>query len=547
MMWRWWREVKALLAAPRRVWRESLLTRTVVVTTVLSGMAVTVIGGYMSLTIQSSLFNSRLDQVISESVRTSTQIQALFDNSVTPAGTIDVETANSSAQTAIRTNQSVAGSGGFAILRTPGQITLQTMTSTSTSGLDLTVLSASLRQAVVQAPESLHHQSVGLPVDGEVVPAVVTASVIQVPTAGQYELYLIYDFSDVQATLTLVQQTLIAGSLLLVLTISLVTWLVVRLAIRPVKVAANTAERLAQGYLEERIEEGGDDVIAVLARSFNKMADSMQGQIVRLARLSKLQQRFVSDVSHELRTPLTTIRLAANVLSQKRDQLDAESARSLELLETQIERFEVMLTDLLEMSRYDAGAVEIDRDDVNVVELVQDCLDQLAPLAEQKGSPLLLEVLGGYGDVDADARRLRRIVLNFVGNAIDHGESKPIVAFVDSNEHCVAIAIRDWGVGMSEKEASRVFDRFWRADPSRQRTTGGTGLGLAIAQEDALVHGGKIDVWSDPGAGTCFRVTLPRTEGGSVDHSPLGLPPETDLVDVTGVFVEPESPEVATT
>jgi len=547
MMWRWWREVKALLAAPRRVWRESLLTRTVVVTTVLSGMAVTVIGGYMSLTIQSSLFNSRLDQVISESVRTSTQLQDLFDNSVTPAGTIDVETANSSAQTAIRTNQSVAGSGGFAILRTPGQITLQTMTSTSTSGLDLSVLSTSLRQAVVQAPESLHHQSVGLNVDGQVVPAVVTASVIQVPTAGQYELYLIYDLSDVQATLTLVQQTLIAGSLLLVLTISLVTWLVVRLAIRPVKVAANTAERLSQGYLEERIEEGGEDVIAVLARSFNKMADSMQGQIVRLARLSKLQQRFVSDVSHELRTPLTTIRLAANVLSQKRDQLDPESARSLELLETQIERFEVMLTDLLEMSRYDAGAVEIDRDEVNVVELVQDCLDQLAPLAEQKGSLLLLEVLGGYGDVDADARRLRRIVLNFVGNAIDHGESKPIVAFVDSNEHCVAIAIRDWGVGMSEQEASRVFDRFWRADPSRQRTTGGTGLGLAIAQEDALVHGGKIDVWSEQGAGTCFRVTLPRAEGGSIDHSPLGLPPETDLVDATGAFVEPETPEVATT
>jgi two-component system sensor histidine kinase MtrB len=541
MIWRWWREVKEVLAVPGQLWRESLLTRTVAVTAVLSGVAVTVIGGYMSLTIQSSLFGSRLDQVVAESVRTSTQIQALFDNSVTPAGTIDVETANSSAQTAIRTNQSVPGSGGFAILRTPGQITPQTMTSTSTSGLDLSVLSDQLRQQVVQEPDSLHRQSVGLSVGNQVVPAVVTGSVIQVPTAGQYELYLVYDFSDVQSTLTLVQQTLVLGSISLVMIITLVTWLVVRLAIRPVKVAANTAERLAAGFLEERIDEGGEDVIAVLARSFNKMADSMQNQIVRLGKLSRLQQRFVSDVSHELRTPLTTIRLAANVLSEKRDQLDPESARSLELLETQIERFEVMLTDLLEMSRYDAGAVEIDRDHVNVVELVQECLDQLAPLADRKGSPLLLEVLGGYGEVDADARRLRRIMLNFVGNAIDHGESKPIVTFVDSNKDCVAIAVRDWGVGMTEQQVARVFDRFWRGDPSRQRTTGGTGLGLAIAQEDALAHGGAIDVWSTPDGGTCFRVTLPRVEGGSVENSPLALPPETVLVDSDGELLEPSS------
>ena len=530
MIWRWWRVVKDALASPFRFWRQSLLTRTVTVTALLSAVAVTVIGGYMSITIQNSLFESRLDQVVSESVRTSAQLQDLFDNSVTPAGTIDVETANSSAQTAILTTQSTPGAGGFAILRTPGQITPQTMTSTSTSELDLSVLTTQMRQAVVQQPDQVHFQSVALPVDGQLVPAVVTGSTLQVPTAGQYELYLVYDFSDVQATLTLVQQTLVFGSAILVFTIALVTWLVVRLAIRPVKVAADTAEKLAEGYLEERIPERGQDVIAVLARSFNRMADSMQSQIIRLAKLSQLQQRFVSDVSHELRTPLTTIRLAAEVLHQHRQQLDSESQRSLELLVTQIERFESMLTDLLEMSRYDAGAVQLDHDSVNMVELVQDCLDQLAPLADAKGSELMLEVYGGYGDVDADARRIRRIVLNFVGNAIDHGEGKPIVAFVDSDEDAVAVAVRDWGVGMTEQETSRVFDRFWRADPSRQRTTGGTGLGLAIAQEDALAHGGRIDVWSEPNRGSCFRLTLPRVPGRIAGQSPLALPPETDLV-----------------
>jgi two-component system sensor histidine kinase MtrB len=532
MMWGWWRAFRRIVSSPIRLWRASLLVRTVALTAALSGLAVTAIGGYMSLTIQASLFQARLDQVVSESVLTQAQIQSLFDNSITPAGTIDVETANSSAQTAIRTTQTAPGQGGFAILRTPGQITPQTMTSTSTAGLDLSVLTGRLRQAVVQAPSLVHYQSVSLPTAEGAVPALVTGSVVQVPTAGQYEVYLIYDLADVQETLTLVQRTLIAGSALLVLTIALVAWITVRVAITPVRIAAQTAERLAEGYLEERIPERGEDVIATLARSFNKMAASMQSQIGRLARLSQLQQRFVSDVSHELRTPLTTIRLAAEVLNERRGEWDPESQRTLELLLTQIERFELMLTDLLEMSRYDAGAVRLDHDTINIVELVRDCLDQLAPLAEQKGSHLVLEVLGGYGVVEADARRIRRIVLNFVGNAIDHGEGHPIVTFVDSNADTVAVAVRDWGVGMTQSESARVFDRFWRADPSRQRTTGGTGLGLAIALEDARVHGGEIDVWSRKGEGSCFRLTLPRVSGAALGPSPLPLPPESELVAV---------------
>ncbi len=530
-----WRAFLRGLGAPLRLWRGSLLTRTVAITVTLSGIAVTVIGGYMSLTIADSLFSGRSDQILSETARAATTAQSLFDNSVSPAGTIDVETANTAAQTAIRSAQSSPGGSGFAILRTPGQITPQTMTSTSTAGLDLSVVTTDLRSRVVAEPGQIHYQSVLVTVQGEQRPGLVTAAALQVPSAGQYELYLIYDLVDVQNTLTLIQQTLIAGSLALVITIGVVTFFVVRLAIGPVRRAAQTAERLAQGFLEERLFEKGEDVIAVLARSFNKMADSMQSQIVKLATLSQVQQRFVSDVSHELRTPLTTIRLAGDVLHEQRDSFSPENSRTLELLITQIERFESMLTDLLEMSRYDAGAVALEVDEVNLVPLVEDCLDQLAPLADQKGSSLILEVRGGYGESEVDQRRIRRIVLNFVGNAIDHGEGRPIVTFVDSNEEAVAIAVRDWGVGMTPEQAARVFDRFWRADPSRQRTTGGTGLGLAIASEDAGAHGGRIEVWSVPGEGSCFRLTLPRTPLGSWKESPLPLPPESDSVDVTRV------------
>jgi two-component system sensor histidine kinase MtrB len=521
-----WRIIRDTLAAPLHLWRRSLLARTVTIAVTLSGLAVTLIGGYMSLTIADNLFEGRTNQIVGETARAASTAQSLFDNSVTAAGTIDVETANTTAQTAIRTAQSSPGSSGFAILRTPGQITSQTMTSTSSAGLDLSVVTTALRSEVVGQPGELHYQSVTVTTLAGARPGIVSAASLQVPSSGQYELYLVYDLGDVQTTLTQIQQTLITGSLALVITIGVVTFFVVRGAIGPVRRAARTAERLAEGFLEERLTERGEDVIAVLARSFNKMADSMQNQIVRLANLSKLQQRFVSDVSHELRTPLTTIRLAGDVLYAKRASFGPDNARTTELLLTQIERFETMLTDLLEMSRYDAGAVALEVDDVNLVALVEDCIDQLTPLAEPKGSTLLLDVRGGYGDSEVDQRRIRRIVLNFLGNAIDHGEGRPIVTFVDSTTDAVAIAVRDWGVGMSEAEIAQVFDRFWRADPSRQRTTGGTGLGLAIALEDASVHGGRIDVWSEAGEGTCFRLTIPRIPMTAWGDSPLSLPPE---------------------
>ena len=282
------------------------------------------------------------------------------------------------------------------------------------------------------------------------------------------------------------------------------------------------------GTAAKRIPERGDDVIATLARSFNGMADSLQNQIVRLATLSQVQQRFVSDVSHELRTPLTTIRLAGEVLYDQRDAFPPATARTAELLRTQVQRFEILLSDLLEMSRYDAGAVEVDPEPTNLVRLVEDAVESVASLAATKGSELRVVAPGGYFEAEVEARRIRRILQNLLGNAIDHGEGKPIIVYIDSDETAVALAVRDYGIGMSPAAMERVFDRFWRADPSRQRTTGGTGLGLAISLEDAALHGGWLEVWSAPDQGSCFRLTLPRTVGGVLKSSPLELPPEDD-------------------
>jgi two-component system, OmpR family, sensor histidine kinase MtrB len=368
-------------------------------------------------------------------------------------------------------------------------------------------------------------QSVPLAARGGTTPGIATGSLVDVPGAGRYELFLVYDLSDVQDTLNFVQGTLVLGGIALVLLIGAVAYLVSRLIVGPVRQAAETSEKLAAGQLEERLRERGDDELATLARSFNRMADSLQQQISQLADLSRLQQRFVSDVSHELRTPLTTIRLAGDVLYDQREEFPPATKRTAELLHAQTQRFEVLLGDLLEMSRYDAGAVQLDLEPTNLVRLVEDAAESVAPLAAERGTPIRVLAPGGYFEAEVDARRIRRILQNLLGNAIDHGEGRPIDVHVDSDATAVAIAVRDHGIGMSSTDAERVFDRFWRADPSRQRTTGGTGLGLAISQEDAAVHGGRLELWSAPGEGSCFRLTLPRVRGQVLRGSPLELPP----------------------
>jgi two-component system sensor histidine kinase MtrB len=372
-------------------------------------------------------------------------------------------------------------------------------------------------------------------------PGVVVGSDLQVPGAGRYELYIGYDFADAQQTLDQMQATGVVGAIALLALLAVVTLLVVRWVIEPIRTAAMTSRRLAAGDLGVRMPEKGEDELATLAASFNGMADSLQARIRELAELSVVQQRFVSDVSHELRTPLTTIRLAGDVLYGQRDDFPGPTARTVELLHTQTDRFEQLLADLLEISRYDAGSVELATEPTNLVHLAGDAIESMHELAQERGSELRLDAPGGHLDAQVDPRRIRRIVRNLLGNAIEHGEGRPIVIAVDSNEQAVALSVRDYGLGMSEEEQSHVFDRFWRADPSRTRTIGGTGLGLAISLEDAVAHGGALDLWSRPGVGTVFRLTIPRKAGGEFAESPLPLAP------VDPEAVGPGAPNTVTT
>jgi len=287
--------------------------------------------------------------------------------------------------------------------------------------------------------------------------------------------------------------------------------------------ARRIAERLAAGRLEERMQVRGEDDIARLGVSFNQMASSLQRQIRQLEELSRVQRRFVADVSHELRTPLTTVRMAADLLHDARADFDPITARSAELLQGELDRFEGLLTDLLEISRFDAGAAVLALDDVDLRSVARNVADSTAPLATQRGTRVSVSVPHVPCYAEADVRRVERIVRNLMVNAINYGEGHDVEVRVATGPDAVALTVRDHGVGLKRGEEVLVFNRFWRADPARARTRGGTGLGLSIAIEDTALHGGRLDACGFPGQGSMFRLTLPRRAGGRLGESPLPL------------------------
>ncbi|GGU72444.1 two-component sensor histidine kinase [Streptomyces filipinensis] len=357
-------------------------------------------------------------------------------------------------------------------------------------------------------------------------PALVIGKQVNDPNGRPYELYYLFPLTQEEKSLSLVKGTLATAGLFVVVLLGAIAWLVVRQVVTPVRMAAGIAERLSAGRLQERMKVTGEDDIARLGEAFNKMAQNLQVKIQQLEDLSRMQRRFVSDVSHELRTPLTTVRMAADVIHEAREDFDPVTARSAELLADQLDRFESLLADLLEISRFDAGAAALEAEPIDLREVVRRVVSGAEPLAERKGTHL--RVIGDQQPVvaEADARRVERVLRNLVVNAVEHGEGRDVVVKLAAAGGAVAVAVRDYGVGLKPGEATRVFSRFWRADPARARTTGGTGLGLSIALEDARLHGGWLQAWGEPGGGSQFRLTLPRTADEPLRGSPIPLEPK---------------------
>ena len=535
--------------APRRLpgalrrgltfWRRSIQARVVASTMLLTAFVVAGVGWLLLQQTRDGLLEHRVDEVKAE---VADEVEQANDRLASASGADADAAVQRRDLFDLMIARGTSGGNGVVVAGPAGEGVRIADGGTESSGhFDLASVPVSLEEHFenTNAEMAWTYTTIRTTDDDEQVtsrePGIAVGSQVVLPADGStYTVYFLFPLDEQQQTMGLVTRALLtAGGLLLVL-VAGVSWLVTRQVVTPVRMARRVAERLAAGRLQERLRVSGEDDLARLATSFNQMASNLQRQIRQLEELSRVQRRFVSDVSHELRTPLTTVRMAGDVLHDARRDFDPTTARAAELLQLELDRFETLLVDLLEISRFDAGAAVLETDDVNLVDVAHRVVDMTRALAEQRKVRLEVQAPDHPCLAEADVRRVERVVRNLVTNAIDHahhpdaerGSTAHVVIRVAGDDQAAAIAVRDYGVGLGPGESAMVFNRFWRADPARARTSGGTGLGLSISMEDTHLHGGWLQAWGRPGEGSQFRLTLPRRVGASLRQSPLPLVPE---------------------
>jgi two-component system, OmpR family, sensor histidine kinase MtrB len=514
-------------------WRRSLQLRIVGTTLAISAVVVAVLGFFLMQQVASGLLRNTETQAVAQTQNGMNQ--ALGQPGVTsqPRSDFTVDAMTYQIAQDLQAGSGTAGASCnnycVAVLATPKRVSGLAPSVTGWSNLSTDSIPAALVKEVTTAqgrgentvPFDAPTRLIEL--DGTPGPA---ALAVGGPVGPYYQLYYVFPLTRDLAVLQLIQHTFIVAGLALVVLLALIASLVTRWVVIPVRQAAGAAKRVSTGDLDERMPVRGSDDLAALSNSFNEMAASLQDKLGELEDLSQVQRQFVSDVSHELRTPLTTIKMAVDVLYGAREQFDSDAARSAELLAGQLERFEVLLSDLLEISRHDANAATLDAEPADICDLVRSAADVAQQLAERRGARIEFRLPAQPCVADVDRRRVERILRNLLVNAVEHGEGRGAVVTVAGDRDAVAVAVRDFGVGLRPGEELMVFDRFWRADPARARGTGGTGLGLSIALEDARLHGGWLEAWGEPGRGSVFRLTVPRQAGGRLEGSPLPLAPD---------------------
>jgi two-component system sensor histidine kinase MtrB len=522
------RRVRSAASGGRRTWRRSLQLRMVTYTLVSSSLLVGVFGYLVVERTTTGLVAARLRSAEAQMPHGANYALSQISQSTQPDDTLITH----NLARVVSQLSALYGHGGPAIvLARAGSSPSVTNTYPAVQGATAAVTSEMMDLVAGQGKTA--HQFVLADPDGSrhVRACLVVGTQVDAGQLGTYGLFYVYPLdAEITAANVTRNTVLVIGGGLVVL-LAIIVWLVTRLVVRPVRLASRTAQRLSAGLLDQRMEVSGEDDLALLGASFNQMAANLQRQIQRLEEMSRLQRRFTSDVSHELRTPLTTVRMAADLLYTSRDEMDPLMARSAELLNAELDRFEELLTDLLEISRFDAGFANLDAEPTDLVPVVTRVVERLRPLAERVGIEIEIHVGEEPVIAEVDPRRAERILRNLVGNAVEHGEGRPVVVSLAADVSAVAITVRDHGIGLRPGEEKLVFNRFWRADPSRARQTGGTGLGLSISLEDARLHGGWLEAWGAPGQGAQFRLVLPARAGGRLVASPLPLvPADADVV-----------------
>ncbi len=315
------------------------------------------------------------------------------------------------------------------------------------------------------------------------------------------EYFEAFPLSDVERTLSTIRTTLSLGILLITIAAGVLGFSVSRNVLRPLKRVSKAANAIATGGLDTRLEPEDDEDLNQLATSFNEMVDAVQARIER-------EQRFASDVSHELRSPVTALTTAVEVLETRRDDLSERNRQALDIVSTQVRRFDRTVLDLLELSRLDAGASETHLEFVRVADLIERIKDRHGYSNVPFINSLPKEI--NAEQTLTDRRRIERILVNLLDNARDHGSGATRIGLdVDTSSHYLLLSVEDAGPGVAASEHERIFERFARGTASRNST--GSGLGLAIVFEHARVLGGQAWVENANSGGALFVVSMKRS------------------------------------
>ena len=512
------RGMSALSRAVGVAWRRSLQLRVVTLTIGLSFAVIVVLGFVLTSQVTNRVLDIKVHAATEQIERARTTVSGIVSGEEARSLDSSLQLARNTLTSKTEASSGAGLAGTFdAVLVVPGD-----GPRAATAAGPVNQIPATLRDFIKAGQVSYQYSTVHA--DSFSGPALI----IGTPTSSRVtnlELYLIFPLASEASTIALVRGTMATGGVVLLVLLAGIALLVSRQVVVPVRSASRIAERFAEGHLSERMPVRGEDDMARLAVSFNDMAESLSRQITQLEEFGNLQRRFTSDVSHELRTPLTTVRMAADLIYDHSESLDPALRRSTELMVSELDRFESLLNDLLEISRHDAGVAELSVEAVDLRSTVNSALGDVGHLAEDAGIELLVDMPPQELIAEVDTRRVERILRNLIANAIDHAEHKPVRIRMAADEDTVAVTVRDYGVGLRPGEEKLVFSRFWRSDPSRVRQSGGTGLGLAISVEDARLHQGRLEAWGEPGSGACFRLTLPLVRGHKVTTSPLPMKP----------------------
>ncbi|MGP8163202.1 MAG: ATP-binding protein [Acidimicrobiales bacterium] len=336
---------------------------------------------------------------------------------------------------------------------------------------------------------------------------------IALPLGAYY--FGVFSLSNATATLHVLLASLVAAAVVTTLLgAALGRWAAGR-TLRPLHDVSLAASAIASGMLDTRLETVDERDLATLTLSFNRMADRLQERIERDA-------RFTSDVSHELRSPLTTLATSLSVIESRREELPERAQRALDLLGAEVRRFQRMVRDLLEISRFDARSADFATEPVEIGDLVRHAV---APVGHDP-VPVKIDPEDDHRELVVDKRRIERVFGNLIENA-DRYAGGVTQVVVETGDHFVRVSVDDAGPGIPPADRDRIFERFARgAGTAGSRGAGaGTGLGLALVQEHVRLHGGRVWVTDAPTGGARFVVELPVSRSA--------VRPDVDVVDVS--------------